>query len=70
LQFELLLEEAPGAVAVDDRQLGATAAGVQRFGDDVGQQRPAWRQMCQVADAHLQLVRAGASRYAERGGEA
>ena len=52
LQLELLLEEAPGAVIVDDRQLGATAAGVARLGNDVGQQRPA-----SVSYTHLDVYK-------------
>ena len=70
LQLELLLEEAPGAVAVGDGQLGATTPGVEWFGNDVGQQRPARRQVRQVADAHLQFICYRTRRQAERGSEA
>ncbi|MNE44456.1 hypothetical protein D3C80_1386820 [compost metagenome] len=50
-----VLEKAPGAVAVGDRQFGAAPAGVRGFGDDIGQQRPGFRDIGQVGDAHLQL---------------
>ncbi|MOA20805.1 hypothetical protein D3C78_1412700 [compost metagenome] len=64
-----VLEEAPGAVAVLDGQLGAAQAGVGRFGDDVGQQRAALRGVAEVADAHLQLGTGRAGGQQAEGGE-
>ncbi|MNJ55414.1 hypothetical protein D3C77_508990 [compost metagenome] len=62
----VMLEEAPGAVAVDDGQLGAAQAGVFRLGYDVGQQRSRIGPIAQIADAYLQ--RLGRGRCGERVG--
>jgi len=59
VELELLLEKAPGAVAVDNRQLGALQPGVGGLGDDVGQQRAGIGAIAQIADAHLQGFLAG-----------
>nr|ABR57218.1 hypothetical protein [Pseudomonas putida] len=53
-QLELLLQEAPGAVTVDNRQLGTLPPGVGGLRNDIGQQRAGVRPIAQVADAHLQ----------------
>ncbi|MNN06363.1 hypothetical protein D3C81_1191520 [compost metagenome] len=56
-QLELLLQEAPAAVAVDHRQFGALQPGIGGLGDDVGQQRAGGGTVAQVTDAHLQRFR-------------
>ncbi|MNY47150.1 hypothetical protein D3C86_1823940 [compost metagenome] len=71
LELVAVLEEAPGAVAVDDGQLGAAQAGIDRLGDDVGQHRAALRRVAQVADADVEVgAGAGAGQQAEGGEQA
>ncbi|MCY1443244.1 hypothetical protein D9M71_596470 [compost metagenome] len=53
-QLKLLLQEAPGAVAVDNGQFGTLEPGIAGFGDDVGQQRASGGAIAQVADAYVQ----------------
>ncbi|MNG00241.1 hypothetical protein D3C84_831700 [compost metagenome] len=55
-QCVALLEEAASAVAVGDGEFCAAQAGVDRFGNHVGQQWAACGLPGEVADAHLQAV--------------